>query len=209
MMWDGDGWWILMWAWMALFWIVVIGAAFWFVSTLRTRDGGGGAREMLRGRLARGEIDVDEFGQREAALERTAGGRVLPARGLIIAGAIALAVFIVVPAIVISSGGWDMGHMHGRGRNTSGSAAVQGGSQANVRIEGFAFDPGNLQVAPGATVTWTNEDSAQHDATARDADWKTERLSKGERDTLTFDSPGDYDYYCSIHPSMKARLVGR
>jgi plastocyanin len=61
-------------------------------------------------------------------------------------------------------------------------------------------------VPAGATVTWENEDSAAHDATARNGDWKTQRLSDGERDTLTFDSPGDYDYYCSIHPSMKATL---
>jgi plastocyanin len=58
-------------------------------------------------------------------------------------------------------------------------------------------------------VTWTNQDSAQHDATARNGDWQTERVSKGEADPITFDRAGDYDYYCSIHPSMKARLVVR
>jgi plastocyanin len=101
-----------------------------------------------------------------------------------------------------------MSGMHG-GRDTSRGSQVQGGMAAAVTISDFSFEPGNLRVPVGATVTWTNEDSAPHDATARGADWKTDRLSDADSDTLTFDEPGDYDYYCSIHPNMKARLVVR
>ena len=49
-------------------------------------------------------------------------------------------------------------------------------------------------------------DSATHDATARDGDWRTERLSEGETASITFSDPGDYDCYCSIHSDMQARL---
>jgi plastocyanin len=117
----------------------------------------------------------------------------------------------VIPTVIVAANGWDMDmwSMHGRGQDTAGDPVVRGGSAANVRIEDFAFTPGNLEVPVGATVTWTNQDSAPHDATARDADWKTARLSNDESDTLTFTSRGTFDYYCSIHPSMKARLEVR
>ncbi|MEX2246876.1 MAG: plastocyanin/azurin family copper-binding protein [Dehalococcoidia bacterium] len=194
---------------MVPFWAGVIAGAIWFVFSLRRRGSGRDALEILRARLASGEIGGDEFREREAALKRRTGARALPARGLIVAGAVAIAVLVVIPAIVMAANGWDMWDMHGRGRNTSDAPAVQGGSQANVRIENFSFEPGNVEVPAGAAVTWTNEDSAPHDATARNGDWETERLSEGQSDTLTFDSSGEYDYYCSIHPSMKARLVVR
>jgi hypothetical protein len=35
MMWGGDGWWIVMWAWMALFWVGVIAGAIWLMKSLR------------------------------------------------------------------------------------------------------------------------------------------------------------------------------
>lgn len=189
--------------WMLCFWVAVAGAIWLFAN--RRRDAGGDAIELLRQRLARGEIDVEEFERREKILNQTdRGGR---RGGLLALGfAIAIALFVIVPVIALASNGWDMWDMHGRGRNTSNSPVTQGGSHANVRIAGFAFEPGNLEVSVGATVTWTNQDSAPHDATARDADWQTEQLSEGESNTLTFDSRGEYDYYCSIHPSMKAKL---
>jgi plastocyanin len=195
--------------WMVLFWAVVIVGGVWLVTSLSRRSGGADALEVLRARLAVGEIDLEEFAQREAALKRSGASRRFPGWGVGIGVAVAVAVFVVVPVVVMAANDWDMSgmwDMHGRGRNTSDSPTVQGGSAANVRIEGFAFQPGNLEVPVGATVTWTNEDSAPHDATARDADWQTERLSEAESDTLTFDTPGEYEYYCSIHRSMKARL---
>ncbi len=132
--------------------------------------------------------------------------RWLLAPWLVVAIAIAIAVVVVVPAIVMATNGWDMWDMHGRGRNTSGSPLVRGGSQSTVSIEDFAFEPGNLEVPVGTTVTWTNRDSAPHDATSRDGSWETETLSDGESGSVTFDAAGEFDYYCIIYPSMKAHL---
>jgi len=62
---------------MALFWVFVV-AAVWLVTTLtRPRDVGGSDRgaagpaalSILGERLARGEIDVEDFRARKAALE--------------------------------------------------------------------------------------------------------------------------------------------
>jgi plastocyanin len=129
---------------------------------------------------------------------------------VVAAGFVAFGVLTVAMAF----GGWPgmgehMSRMHGGGRDASGEAQTSGGASVDVAIEDFTYAPGNLRVPVGATVTWTNRDSAPHTATARDKSWDTGTLSKGERSSLTFDEPGEYAYYCTIHPDMKARLEVR
>jgi plastocyanin len=74
-----------------------------------------------------------------------------------------------------------------------------------VRIEGFSYNPTRAEVPPGTTVTWVNEGGAPHDVTAttfvgKAADWDlSERLSGGGSTEYTFEEPGVYQYYCTIH----------
>ncbi len=114
-------------------------------------------------------------------------------------------------SIWMAGSGWNMrghmGRMMGGGTNTSGSALVLGGTSEAVSIRDFAYSPGNLQVPIGATVKWTNFDDGPHTATAKGRDWDTGTLNKGESGSITFRAAGDYTYYCTIHPSMVARLV--
>lgn len=200
----------MMWmmGWMILFWAVVIGGGLWFLRSWRGKTEGGEALGVLRTRLARGEIDIPEFEEREAALRQADKSAV---RGPLVAVLVAIVLVIAIPTMIMAANGWDMDmwNMHGGGRDTASDPVVRGGTAASVRIEDFAFEPGNLEVPVGATVTWTNHDSAPHDAKARNGDWRTDQLSDAESDTLTFTSPGTFEYYCSIHPGMKARLVVR
>jgi plastocyanin len=214
MMGGADGWWIVMWMWMAAFWIIVIAAVVWLSAKTSHRSNGGvSVSEILKRRLATGEIDREEYQSLKKELvgdhvaERTF--RVPPVTAVALL-ALALLLFIVAPVWAAGRGGWDMWDymqsMHGAGRDTSGASLSIGGKSAEVKIRDFAFSPGNLRVPVGGTVTWTNRDSAQHNATAQGGTWRTQTLSNGERDAVTFDRAGEYDYYCSIHPSMKAHL---
>jgi plastocyanin len=78
-----------------------------------------------------------------------------------------------------------------------------------IDIEDFEFKPSNVSVPLNATVTWNNHDNAPHDATDDSNEWETERMDDDENASLTFDTPGTYDYHCSIHPYMKGRLTVR
>lgn len=133
----------------------------------------------------------------------------LAAAGLMTASLLLFGAFAVY-AMVGHPGVWNMQDMHrnmmGGGADTSGAQVTQGASQQPIQIRGFTFTPGNLQVPVGATVTWTNYDSAPHSATADDGTWDTGTLKKDQRASVTFDTPGDYSYYCTVHPNMKARL---
>lgn len=79
------------------------------------------------------------------------------------------------------------------------------GADATVTAVNVSFDPLRLEVKPGATVEWVNEDSFAHDVTSAQfhdvaADWDVAmNLPAGETVSNTFESEGIYEYYCTIH----------
>ncbi len=86
------------------------------------------------------------------------------------------------------------------------SAAPAGGDA--VTIAGFAFGPASLTVKAGATVTWTNTDSATHTVAWDDGSAGSASLTAGGSPyTRTFATSGTFTYHCSIHPSMKGTIV--
>jgi plastocyanin len=92
-------------------------------------------------------------------------------------------------------------------------AANDGGSDstadaAQVSIKDFAYNPDPVTIKVGQSVTWTNEDSAPHTATAKDRDvLQSGTLNQGESFTQVFDTPGTYEYFCEFHPNMKGTIV--
>lgn len=75
-----------------------------------------------------------------------------------------------------------------------------------VSIQDFSFNPGQITVAPGTTVTWVNDGQASHTTTADDGSWDSGTLQQGEDFSFTFDEPGTYTYHCSLHPDMTASV---
>src|SRR3954471_10264766 len=78
---------------------------------------------------------------------------------------------------------------------------------ASVTIAGFAFSPASLTITAGTTVTWTNQDSATHTATADDGSWDTGNIAQGASGSVTFNTPGTFTYHCSIHPNMTGTIT--
>ena len=78
---------------------------------------------------------------------------------------------------------------------------------AAVTIKGFAFNPPEVTVAAGSTVTWTNQDSFTHTTTGKDGVWDSTDLPTGQSFSFTFDTAGTFTYICNIHPSMAGTIV--
>lgn len=72
-----------------------------------------------------------------------------------------------------------------------------------VSIKGMKFNPAEISVKVGDTVTFTNEDSAPHTGTADDKSFDTGRLRNGQSATITLTAAGDFPFHCAVHPSMK------
>lgn len=80
-------------------------------------------------------------------------------------------------------------------------------STSSVTIRDYEFDPRDITVSVGTTVTWTNEGPTAHTATADDGTFDTGNLVKGQTGTYKFTKAGTYKYHCTPHPYMKATVT--
>jgi amicyanin len=77
----------------------------------------------------------------------------------------------------------------------------------HLTMQNFAFQPTNIQVKVGTTVTWTNQDNAPHSVTFKNGMKDSGLLSQGQSFSYTFNTPGTYQYYCTVHPYMVATVT--
>jgi plastocyanin len=89
------------------------------------------------------------------------------------------------------------------GDQAAPEAPAAGGT--TVAMAGLAFRPGTLTVRKGATVVFDNDDTAPHTVTARSGGVDSGVIDPGKRFSLV--ASESFDYVCSIHPSMTAKLV--
>ena len=78
---------------------------------------------------------------------------------------------------------------------------------AAVTIKDFAFSPETLTVSIGTTVTWTNEDSVSHIINERTLIFDSGMLARGKSYSFTFNEAGNFEYYCTIHPTMVGHII--
>jgi plastocyanin len=82
-------------------------------------------------------------------------------------------------------------------------------ASSEVKIDNFSFGPDTLTVAAGTTVTWTNNDDVPHTVVSDDKAFKSKALDTDDKFSYTFTKPGTYNYFCSVHPKMTAKVVVR
>jgi plastocyanin len=89
------------------------------------------------------------------------------------------------------------------------AAIAAAANAAAVKIDNFNFTPPTLVVAPGTTVTWTNDDDSPHTVVEKDRKFKSSALDTDDSFSQIFTAPGEYEYFCSIHPRMVGKIVVR
>ncbi|HEV2766785.1 MAG TPA: cupredoxin family copper-binding protein [Acidimicrobiales bacterium] len=117
---------------------------------------------------------------------------------------------LVLPflALAMAACGGNGGGSSDAGQATQTTGADEASSASEVVIEGFAFNPMDIEVAPGTTVTWTNQDSAPHTVKDNgDLFPESEELAQGDTFEFTYDTPGEYPYICGIHQYMKGTVT--
>ena len=75
-----------------------------------------------------------------------------------------------------------------------------------VTIKGMVFDPVELHVKKGDAVIWINKDIVAHNVTQfPDSKWTSGTLPNGK--SWKKDVDKSFDYFCSIHPTMKGKVI--
>ena len=93
------------------------------------------------------------------------------------------------------------------GGGSSGGGNGGGPIQTStVDMVNTSYQPSEIEVEVGTTVTWTNEDSFAHTVTSQDAGFDSGDIGAGEEFSHTFDQTGTFDYECTIHPSMQGTV---
>ena len=84
----------------------------------------------------------------------------------------------------------------------SGAHAVE---TTNVMIDNFTFEPAQLTVKVGTTVTWKNRDDIPHTVVSA-GKFRSKTLDTDDSYSFTFTVAGDYKYFCSLHPHMTGTI---
>ena len=85
----------------------------------------------------------------------------------------------------------------------SGQTLVKGPKAGgDVQIASFAFMPAKIAAMAGKALTFINTDDTPHQISVSGGP-RTEVFLRGQKASLTIDKPGEYNYICGLHPSMK------
>ncbi len=96
------------------------------------------------------------------------------------------------------------GETAGRCNGSSATAAT------SVSLTATGFQPSCFKVSKGATVTFTNTDSATHTATAdfaQDDYFDSGDLTNGQTYQYTFNIAGTLNFHCKIHPITETGVI--
>lgn len=93
-------------------------------------------------------------------------------------------------------------------QTTGGGAAA--GKQVAIEVVDIDYDPDDATVKKGATVKWTNTGELPHTVTKDEGpgpDFDSGTMEPGDTYEQTFDTPGEIDYLCTIHPDQDGSIT--
>jgi plastocyanin len=108
------------------------------------------------------------------------------------------------------------------GLEPAASATAPASAVTVVHLKLLSFEPAELHVPAGSTVEWVDDNPITHTVTSgsyevgadglrtseqADGTFDGDLAAEGDSFLHTFDAPGTYTYFCSIHKGMNATLV--
>ena len=87
---------------------------------------------------------------------------------------------------------------------TAGAALQE---RAQIKIQNFMFSPETITITAGSAVTWVNKDEEPHTVVSDTGLFRSGGVDTNETFVYTFDKPGSYPYFCSLHPKMTGKVV--
>jgi plastocyanin len=98
------------------------------------------------------------------------------------------------------------------GRPSGGATQVSTSQKTStespeIQIDNFTFAPGSIIVKAGTQVTWINHDDIPHTVDSTDGKFRSGALDTDDKFEFRFAQPGEYPFYCRIHPKMTGKIV--
>jgi amicyanin len=89
------------------------------------------------------------------------------------------------------------------------SAQKAGPAPVKVSIENLVFEPNELVIPAGTTVTWVNVDDVPHTVTSTASPplFDSKTLRADNTFSFEFKAAGTYDYFCKVHPYMTGKVI--
>lgn len=75
-----------------------------------------------------------------------------------------------------------------------------------VTIDALQFQPGVLTIAAGDTVVWVNKDPFPHTATSKGGGFDSGEIATAASWKHIPSKKGEFEYICTLHPTMKGTL---
>ena len=92
--------------------------------------------------------------------------------------------------------------------STSAPASSSSGGGVEIKMQNIQFAPKDTTVKVGQKVTWTNDDSVDHNVTAtKGAKFMSQAFGGGKTYSFTPRKPGTISYVCTLHPGMAGKLI--
>jgi plastocyanin len=90
----------------------------------------------------------------------------------------------------------------GTGGGGSGSSVTISMPRGATNLTTTAYVPNPVNINVGTTVTWVNNDTDFHTATANNNVFDSGSMGPGDRFSHTFSAAGSFPYRCLIHSNM-------
>jgi plastocyanin len=94
----------------------------------------------------------------------------------------------------------------GGGTPASAAPTASASRSVTVNIKDFKYKPPTIDINPGESVVWVNDDKVKHTAT-RSGSFTTGKIKPGHAVAVKFASKGTYRYHCTIHEEMFGKIV--
>jgi plastocyanin len=89
-----------------------------------------------------------------------------------------------------------------------GSGGSSESGSPTVSMSGLRFHPASLKVKVGDKVTWTNDDTPDHNVTSTSgAHFMSKAFPHGRSYSYTPRKAGTIKYVCTLHPGMVGKLI--
>lgn len=91
---------------------------------------------------------------------------------------------------------------------TPAAAAGAAGGIVAVSMKNIQFAPKSVTAKVGQTVKWTNDDSVDHNVTAKSGEtFTSSTFGQGATYSHKLTKAGTIQYVCTIHPGMAGTIV--